>query len=121
MNSSATKYPIVWHQRRQKKYQQKEQTRLNTIDAIKKALNHLEERYTWDDAYIFGSVASTGRYGSTSDVDIAVSGLDTLDYYAFIGDISELLNKRVDVVRLEECRFAQSIISKGIKWTRKKI
>ena len=121
LNAKSTKYPHVWYQGRQKKFQQREQARVSTIDAIKKALNHLEEQYTWDDAYIFGSVASTGRYRSESDVDIALSGLDTLDYFAFIGDISELLNKRVDVVRLEECRFSQSIISKGIKWTRRKI
>jgi predicted nucleotidyltransferase len=121
MNSKAKKYPPVWHQRRQMKYHQFEQARLNTIEAIKEALNHLAKRYTWEDAYIFGSITSPGRYGSASDIDISVSGLDTLDYFAFIGDISELLNKRVDVVRLEECRFSQSIISKGIKWTRKKI
>jgi len=121
MDPKSKKYPSVWYQGRQRKYHQLEQARLNTIDAIKKALNHLEERYTWDDAYIFGSVVGEGRYKSASDVDIALSGLDTLDYFAFIGDISELLNKRVDVVRLEECRFSQSIISKGIKWTRKKI
>jgi predicted nucleotidyltransferase len=121
MNASIKKYPPVWYQERQRKYHQLEKARLNTIDAIKKALNHLEKRYIWDDAYIFGSVTSTGRYRSASDVDIALSGLDKFDYFAFIGDISELLNKRVDVVRLEECRFSQSIISKGIKWTRKKI
>mgnify|MGYP001815031584 FL=1 len=94
---------------------------MNTIEAVNEALNHLAKRYAWDEAYLFGSVTSTGRYKSASDVDIAVSGLDTLDYFAFIGDISELMNKQVDVVRLEECRFSQSIISKGIKWTRKKI
>ena len=121
MKSSAKKYPSVWYKRRQKKHHQREQARLTTIGAIEDALHHLAKRYTWEDTYIFGSVTSNGRYGSGSDVDIALSGLNTLDYYAFIGDISELLNKRVDVVRLEECRFAQSIINKGIKWTRKKI
>jgi predicted nucleotidyltransferase len=120
VNSSATKYPSGWYKRRQEKHHQREQARLTTIGAIEDALHHLAERYTWDDAYIFGSVAREGSFGSASDVDIALSGLDTLDYYAFIGDISELLNKRVDVVRLEECRFSQSIISKGIRWKRKK-
>ena len=120
MNPKVKKYPPVWHQRRQRKYHQFEQVRLNTIDAINNALNHLAKRYTWDDAYIFGSAIRTGRYRSASDVDIAVSGLDTLDYFAFIGDISELLNKRVDVVRLEECRFSQSIISRGVRWKQKK-
>jgi predicted nucleotidyltransferase len=120
MNASIKKYPPVWYQGRLRDYHHEEQVRLNTIDAIKKALNHLEKQYAWDDAYIFGSVTSAGRYKSASDVDIALSGLNKLDYFAFIGDISELLNKSVDVIRLEECRFSTSIIRKGIKWTRKK-
>ena len=121
MDVKSSKYPHIWHQGKQKKYQKREQARLNTIDAIKKALNRLEERYNWHDVYIFGSVATEGRYRSASDVDIALSGLSKFDYFAFIGDISELLNNSVDVIRLEECRFSQSIITKGIKWTRKKI
>ena len=36
MDPKSTKYPSTWYQGRQRDYQQKEQARLNTIDAIKK-------------------------------------------------------------------------------------
>ena len=90
MDISVKKYPAVWYRGRQRQYDSRERTRIDTIDAIKKALNQLQERYTWDDAYIFGSVSSAGRYGAGSDIDIALSGLDKLAYFAFIGDISEI-------------------------------
>ncbi len=98
-----------------------EQNRKRTTREIDNALNKLMEHFTWDEVYMFGSVVRTGKYRPGSDIDIALSGLNKFDYYAFIGDISELLNKRVDVVLLEECRFRKSIMEKGTKWTRKKI
>jgi len=97
-----------------------EQHRQRTIQEIDRALKQLIQRYSWDDAYIFGSVANAGKYRTDSDVDIALSGLDKFDYYAFVGDISELLNKRVDVVLLEECHFRKAIMEKGVKWNPKK-
>ena len=97
-----------------------EQKRKRTTHEIDHALEKLMKRYSWDEAYIFGSVAKTGKFHSGSDVDIALSGLNKFDYYAFVGDISELLNKRVDVVLLEECSFRRSIMKKGIKWRPKK-
>ena len=120
MNSSTPKYPAVWYNNRKKKQREMEQNRQRTIQEIDRALQQLIQRYSWDDAYIFGSVANAGKYRTDSDVDIALSGLDKFDYYAFIGDISELLSKRVDVVLLEECRFSRSIMEKGIKWSPKK-
>ena len=85
------------------------------IEQINRALNKLEKKYYWDEAYLFGSVAQKGKFRRNSDIDIAVSGLNSLEHYAFIGEISELLEKRVDVVLLEECRFARSIKEKGLK------
>ena len=53
-----------------------------------------------------------GRFRQNSDIDIAVLGLKKYDYYKFIGEISDLLNRRVDVVLLEECAFAHFIKKK---------
>ncbi len=97
-----------------------EQHRQRMIHDVDQALKKLNKRYSWDEAYIFGSVVKTGKYRPGSDVDIALSGLNKFDYYAFVGAISELLNRRVDVVLLEECRFSRSIMEKGIKWSWKK-
>ena len=83
------------------------------------ALSSLEKKYQWDEVYLFGSIVLEGRFRQNSDIDIAVLGLKKFDYYKFIGEISDLLNKRVDVVLLEECHFAQFIKEKGIKWNPK--
>ena len=120
MQSTEKKYPAVWLKNRLKIQTEHEQHRLDTVHEIDRALKKLIKRYSWDEAFIFGSVAKTGKYHTGSDVDIALSGLNKFDYYAFVGDISKLLNKRVDVVLLEECRFSKSIIEKGIKWSPQK-
>ena len=93
--------------------------RIALIEQINRVLSKLEKKYYWDEAYLFGSVAHKGKFRRNSDIDIAVSGLNCLEHYAFTGEISDLLDKRVDVVLLEECRFAKSIKKKGLKWNRK--
>jgi len=54
-------------------------------------------------------------------VDIAVSGLNKFALFAFVGDLSSLLGRSVDVVMLKECSFADTIASKGMKWQKKEI
>ena len=75
--------------------------RLAVIEQIKRTLHKLEKKYYWDEVYLFGSVAHPGKFRRNSDIDIAVSGLNRLEHYAFTGEISDLLDKRVDVVLLE--------------------
>jgi len=111
--------PTRWHKSILKQQADQEEMRIDVIKQISKALNTLEKKYQWDDAYIFGSVAQKGKFRRNSDIDIAISGLNKVEHYAFTGEISELLDKPVDVVLLEECIFAQSIKEKGLKWNRK--
>jgi predicted nucleotidyltransferase len=120
MKSTPKKYPAIWLKNRMNKQSEREQRRLHTVHEVDRALKKLMKSYAWDEAYMFGSLAKTGQYRPGSDVDIALSGLNKFDYYAFVGDISEMLNKRVDVVLLEECRFRKAIMEKGIKWSPKK-
>ncbi len=111
--------PGLWYKGILKKQADQEEMRTAVIQQINKALDRLEKKYHWDEAYLFGSVAQKGKFRRNSDIDIAVRGLNRLEHYAFIGEISELLDKRVDVVLLEECPFAKSIKEKGLKWNRK--
>ena len=111
--------PRLWYQARLKQQADQEKARLAWIQRIEDALMILAERYCWEVAYLFGSIAEKGKFRSTSDIDIAVKGLSKLDYYKFVGEISDILEKRVDVVLLEECHFADSIRKKGIEWSRK--
>ena len=111
--------PDLWHKSILKKQADQEKKRIAVLRQAKEALNSLEKKYQWDEAYLFGSLILEGRFRQNSDIDIALLGLKKYDYYKFIGEISDLLNKRVDVVLLEECSFAHFIKKKGIKWNRK--
>ena len=119
MKQNNTKYPAIWLDSVQRKLKQMEQLRLGVIGEVKNALDELQKKYQWDEAYIFGSLAKKDKFQLNSDVDIALSGLNKLEHYEFIGDISEILNRKVDVVRLEDCNYLHSIIDRGIRCKQK--
>ncbi len=114
----STALPARWHKSILKRQADQEEMRLAVIEQINRALHKLEKNYYWDEAYLFGSVTRNGKFRKNSDIDIAISGLNSFDHYAFTGEISDLLDRHVDVVLLEECRFARSIKEKGLKWNR---
>ena len=111
--------PALWYKSILKKQAEQEEMRIITLQHTWEALSRLDKTYQWDEAYLFGSVVQQGKFGRNSDIDIAIRGLKRLEYYAFVGEISDLLDKRVDVVLLEECQFVDSIKEKGIRWNRK--
>jgi predicted nucleotidyltransferase len=112
-------FPARWHKSILKRQADQEKMRISLIEQINRALRKLEKKYYWDEPYLFVSVAQKGKFRRNSDIDIAVLGLNSLEHYAFTGEISELLDKRVDVVLIEECRFARSIKEKGLIWNRR--
>ena len=112
-------YPDLWHKSILKKQADQEKMRIAVLRKVEEALNILEKKYQWEEVYLFGSIVIEGRFRRNSDIDVAVSGLKKSDYYELIGEISDLLNKRVDVVLLEECHLAPFIKEKGMKWKRK--
>ena len=107
-----------WKQLVCQKAETQETVRRKVLQSVYQALDQLSDVYSWDDAFIFGSVTQPGRFFGASDIDIGIRGLDRFLLYEFIGKISMLLDRDVDVVRLEECRFAEKITSKGIQWTK---
>ena len=113
-----TTFPDLWYRNILMKQSDREKMRIADLQQVQDTLRSLENKYKWDEAYLFGSIVLEGRYRKKSDIDIALLGLKKHEYYEFIGEISDLLNRRVDVVLLEECRFAQLIKEKGKKWSR---
>lgn len=106
----------VWAKYRQERKAKLEGRRKAMIEEVTAVLDTLSEKYAWDEAYLLGSLTRPGRFGPESDVDIAMAGLSKFDHYALVGDISNLLDRAVDVVRLEECPFAAKIAREGIPW-----
>ena len=112
-------FPDLWHKCILKKQVDQEKRRIAVLRQIEEALSILEKKYQWEEAYLFGSIVTEGRFRRNSDIDVAILGLKKYDYYEFTGEISDLLNTRVDVVLLEECHLAPFIKEKGLKWNRK--
>jgi len=110
----------LWLQSARQQEKERERTRKRVLRELDEALETLAERYTWETLYIFGSLIKEGGFTPGSDVDIALGGLNKFDYYAFVGDISSIMNRTVDVINLEECPLINSVISRGVRWTSKK-
>ncbi len=89
------------------------------LSRLDKALRVLSEKYFWHGIFIFGSVTRDGAFRENSDVDIGIEGLDPLQHHEFVGELSRLLERDVDVVLLEECGFGDRIKEKGLKWLMK--
>ena len=106
----------LWEHSLSEKRQRNEALRHSTLSSIDAVLRRLRSRYTWSEIYIFGSVLREGRFDPESDVDFAVLGLPKHDLYRLVGELSDALDRSVDVVVLEETRMAHSIRRKGIRW-----
>lgn len=110
----------IWRRASQKKKQTLEQQRLRILDDVRRAAYQLSLNYNWDEFYIFGSVTMPGQFTERSDIDIGIKGLDKLLHYRFIADFSGILDRKVDVVRLEDCSFTDVIRTRGIRWKKEK-
>ena len=106
----------LWIESLKAKRESREKERKATLRQVQTALTTLAKDYSWDELYIFGSLLKVGGFGRKSDVDIAVKGLNKFKHFSFVGEISALLGREVDVIRLEDCHFSDSIISKGMKF-----
>ena len=110
----------IWRRASIKEKQVLEQQRLQVLDDVLQAISHLSRLYNWDDLYIFGSVTKSGQFTEISDIDIGIKGLDKLLHYRFTADFSGILDRKVDVVRLEDCSFADVIRTRGVRWKKEK-
>jgi predicted nucleotidyltransferase len=109
----------IWERNLARKAEDREKLRQAVLVRLDEALKALSEKYRWHKVFIFGSVILEGAFYEKSDVDIGIEGLNPLDHYAFVADISSLLERDVDVVLLEECGFAEKIKKKSQNGRRK--
>lgn len=110
---------FLWIESLQARNKVREKERIKVLRQVETALETLAESYSWDAIYIFGSLTKECRFAEKSDVDIAIKGLNKFEHFSFVGDISALLGRPVDVIRLEDCHFSDSIISGGVRWISK--
>ena len=65
--------------------------------------------------YITGSLITPYRFSTHSDIDIAAEGFPPDKYFLAIAELEEILSRKVEIIELENCRFAQKIIDTGLK------
>ncbi len=77
-------------------------SRAEALLALMPEARHLLcDRYSATSVVLFGSLAA-GDCRDTSDVDLAVTGLASVQYFAALTDLMNLFGVPVDLVRLEE-------------------
>ena len=97
----------IWERNLARKEEERRKLRQTVLVRLDQALKVLSEKYSWEEIFIFGSITRTGAFHDGSDVDTGVEDLDPLDHYAFVADISGLMERDVDIILLEECGFAE--------------
>lgn len=110
----------IWRRTSAKNSKERERQRLHTLDKVWKAIEQLSHTYQWEALYLFGSITKSEQFSNRSDIDIGIKGLHKLLHYRFTADMSTLIQKEVDVVRLEDCPFTDTIKARGIRWKKKK-
>jgi len=96
----------------------RERLREETLYRVRKALEELEARIPFRRAFIFGSLVRPGAFHEDSDVDIALEGLPPERFWEAAAHLSEILEREVDVLPLEEVRFREKIEREGLLWKR---
>lgn len=95
-----------------------EQERSRVLAQVLRWLSEQGSQYGIDRAYVFGSVSRPGLFTATSDVDIAVEGMEPEHFFAALGALVTELGREVDLVVLNKCPFADRIRQEGVLWTR---
>jgi len=72
------------------------------LDRIREVASELKSRFGVDRVILFGSLAHGARFTDDSDIDIAVEGLESDDYWRAWEVAEEMLSDRVvDLVEIE--------------------
>lgn len=106
----------IWLRAQQTRDIENETLRQATIKKLDRVLGCLYSQYGWKEIYLFGSVMIPGNFHQKSDIDMGVRGLNPDWLYRFIAELSNLMEREVDVVMLENSRLAATIRKKGVQW-----
>lgn len=96
---------------------QQEQKRLTTLAKTRDWLADNAQHYGIQQAYLIGSLIRPNQFTSRSDVDLAVEEIAPHLFFQAMADLSEWLERDVDIIVLSHCPFAGRLRQQGIPWT----
>ena len=103
-------------QREESNYQARESRRLAAREAILAAIQMVLPRYSAvKRVYLFGSVTCAGAFHPNSDIDVAVEGVTTSDYFPLWRELEEAVSDwMIDLRDLKEpSYFSQRVRQQG--------
>lgn len=107
-------YRQGWQERER---QREEQERCRALEARKSltALIAILKKYQVEKIILFGSLAKNNRLHAGSDIDLAVAGLPSDQFFAAYGEIMMASDFTVDLKPLEDLEplFKQQVLSIG--------
>ena len=104
----------LWEKSLEAEYRRREQERLRVLSGVKDRMAAFFPGKRVKAVYLTGSLLQEGKFYAFSDVDIAVEGLEE-DYFSVLAALEDLLDRQVDLIELESCRFGQAIRESGLR------
>lgn len=102
----------LWEESIRREYAAREKERLATLGRVETLLADYLIKKKVRRAFLVGSILEEGGFYPFSDIDVLVEGLRG-DYLKTVTELEGLLNRTVDVIEGERCRFLLSLEQKG--------
>ncbi len=99
------------------KRQEYEQERLVILVKTQQWLTEHAPRYGIYQAYLVGSLTRPYQFTHRSDVDLAVEQINPDLFFLAVAELSEYLERDVDIINLAQCSFRERLRQGGIPWT----
>ena len=74
------------------------------MQVVQSANTLLQQDFQAQEVILFGSLLHRERFHLSSDIDLAVRGLDPLEYFTAVAKLQDLSPFKIDLVRLERCK-----------------
>lgn len=102
----------IWERAIEEEYRERERERLKILEKTVETLKTYFKGKRVRSVFLVGSILEEGKFYPFSDIDVAVEGLRE-GYFKTLSEIEELLERGVDLVELERCRFKDAIEQNG--------
>jgi uncharacterized protein len=98
-------YRMTLNQRHDEEQVKQVQRLTKATELARQAAALLKERFKAEQVVLFGSLVHGCWFSPTSDIDLAVWGLDALTYLTAVAQLQDLEPEiKVDLVRMERCQ-----------------
>jgi predicted nucleotidyltransferase len=102
----------LWEEAIRLEHAEREKERLTILNRAETLLADYFKNKKVHRAFLVGSILEEGNFYPFSDIDVLVEGLRG-DYFKTVTEVEGLLNRTVDVIEGERCRFIISLEQKG--------